>query len=162
MKRKPSKGDSRDLRVLRKLAHERAAQIGAPDRPPIDLEEILGVPITTVGPDRVDAEDPPEPAPAHHDGVRVAAADPVAVEARGSQPGTARRCDLVRLSGEGARHLRMLTELQLSTFQMLAAPFLSWSRMQREAANWYLLAVGHAIYGTPKGCSAGRYRKSAL
>jgi hypothetical protein len=168
MKRKRSQGDSRDLRVLRKLAHERAAQIGAPDRPPLDLEEILGVPIPgapgrevlappTVGPDRVhaeSAESPPEP-------VR-GPAGPVVVEAHASQPGPASRCDFARLSGEGARYFRILTELQLSTLQMLAAPFMNWSRIQREAANWYLMAIGQAIHGMPKGCDAGRSSKSAL
>jgi hypothetical protein len=46
MNRKGGAGESRDLRSLRKLAHARAAQIGAPDRARIDLEEVLGVPVS--------------------------------------------------------------------------------------------------------------------
>jgi hypothetical protein len=48
MARKVRKGESRDLRNLRKLAHERAARIDSRDRPRIDLEDVLGVPIAPV------------------------------------------------------------------------------------------------------------------
>jgi hypothetical protein len=54
MNRKVGASESRDLRSLRKLAHARAAQIGAPDRARIDLEEVLGVPVSR-----------PQPTPGH-------------------------------------------------------------------------------------------------
>lgn len=165
MKRKTREVESRDLRTLRKRAHERAAQIDAPDRPRIDLEEILGVPLgpveaeptsgtpgpacpapsrTTVSTGKVNSESPPEP-------TRDPAA-PVIVEELGQRQGTTGWYELVRLSREGARHnLRFLAEFHLSTVEMLAAPFISWRHIQTEAANRYLKAVRNALVGVPKG-----------
>jgi hypothetical protein len=169
MKRKARRGESRDLRSLRKLAHERAAQIGAPDRPPIDLEEILGVPIgpedaepltpaiprperpvapsATVFGDSRKPKSPPEsildPAAS---GVEAAA--PGIVEAPGQRPRAANPREVVRRSGAGAAcTLRLLAELHLRTIDMLIAPVLSWGHIQRQAANCYLTAVRHALGG---------------
>jgi hypothetical protein len=158
MKRKSSDGESRDLRTLRKLAQKRAAQIGASDRPRIDLEEILGVPIgppdakplTSATPGRV-RPDPPRASPERVDSGNPPPAPtreqtaPVVGAKLGPHYGTIGWCQLARLSGAGAWHLRLLAELQLSTVQMLAAPVMSWSRIQRQALTWYLKAMRNAI-----------------